>query len=230
MADGVEEKTYSAKQVATRIGTDAKQLRKFFRDPQSGYKPVGQGGRYDFPESEILKIKTAFDAWNSTKVRRNRQPSAEKKLATAAGLIPGQRTKSPGTDTPPRPRRRAPESLLKDGLHGNALDNDNFSERTAGIGARVKRHGLVPNQQGRLVEEPEHLRKAREIKPIEYPDLSTIPGLSGPEPQWIDNRPQEEIDEELKQQALAEFFEPRVDPDDPDFELELEEDCDIEGT
>ena len=230
MADGVEEKTYSAIQVATRIGTDAKQLRKFFRDPKSGYEAVGQGGRYDFPEKDIPAIKKAFDEWNATKVRRNRQPSAEKKLAAAAGLIPGQRKESPGTETPPRPRRRSPERLLKEGLHGNALDNDTFSDRTAGIGARVKKHGLVPNQQGRLVEEPEHLRKAREAKEIEYPDLETIPGLGGAQPRWIDNRPQEEIEEELKQQALAEFFHPPADSDDDDFELELEEDGDIEGT
>lgn len=198
MADGVDEKTYSAKQVATRIGTDAKQLRKFFRDPNSGYKAVGQGGRYDFPEKDIPAIKKAFDEWNSTKVRRNRQPSAQKKLATAAGLIPGQRKESPGTETPPRPRRRSPEQLFKEGLHGNALDNDSFSERTTGIGARVKRHGLVPNQQGRLVEEPDHLRKAREAKT-------------------------EELD-------FSKVFEPQVDPDDPEFELELEDDGDIEDT
>lgn len=166
MADGVDDKTYSAKQVATRIGTDAKQLRKFFRDPNSGYDAVGQGGRYDFPESDIPKIKAAFDTWNATKTRRNRT-SPEKKLATAAGLIPGQRTQSPGTDTPPTQRRRRPDQLLKAGLHGNALDDDTLSERHAGIGARVKRHGLVPNQQGRLVEEPEHLRKAREVQPVE---------------------------------------------------------------
>lgn len=232
MADGVEEKTYSAKQVATRIGTDAKQLRKFFRDPKSGYTPVGQGGRYDFPEAEIIKIKTAFDAWNATKVRRNRQTtSPQKKLATAAGLIPGQRKESPGTDTPPRPRRRSPESLLKEGLHGNALDNDTFKERQAGIGARVRKHGLIPNQQGRLVEKPEHIRRAEAAQIHNpYPPLETIPGLGGAEPQWIDNRPQEEIDEELKERALAEIFEPKVDPDDPEFELELEDDGDIEGT
>lgn len=202
MADGVDEKTYSAKQVATRIGTDAKQLRKFFRDPNSGYTPVGQGGRYDFPESDIIKIKTAFDAWNATKVRRNRSP--QKKLATAAGLIPGQRRESPGTDTPPRPRARRPEQLFKEGLHGNALDNDTFKERQAGIGARVRRHGLIPNQQGRLVEEPEHLRKAREAQPREL-DFTEEP-------------------------TIAEAFEPVVDPDNPEFELELEDDGDIEGT
>jgi hypothetical protein len=202
MADGVDEKTYSAKQVATRIGTDAKQLRKFFRDPNSGYDAVGQGGRYDFPETEVLKIKTAFDAWNATKVRRNRT-SPQKKLATAAGLIPGQRKESPGTETPPRPRPRRPEQLFKEGLHGNALDSDTFRERQAGIGARVRKHGLVPNQQGRLVEEPEHLKKARQAQPVEL-------DFSEPTP--------------------AEIFEPVIDPDDPEFELELEDDGDIEGT
>jgi len=203
MADGVEQKTYSAKQVATRIGTDAKQLRKFFRDPNSGYSAVGQGGRYDFPESDIPKIKTAFDAWNATKTRRNRTSSPEKKLATAAGLIPGQRTQSPGTDTPPTPRRRRPDQLLKQGLHGNALDDDTLQERHAGIGARVRRHGLVPNQQGRLVEMPDHIKKAREVQP-------QVLDFTEPTP--------------------AGLFEPVADPDDPEFELELEDDGDIEGT
>lgn len=202
MADGVDDKTYSAKQVATRIGTDAKQLRKFFRDPNSGYNAVGQGGRYDFPESDIPKIKAAFDIWNSTKTRRNRT-SPEKKLATAAGLIPGQRTQSPGTDTPPTPRRLRPDQLLKQGLHGNALDRDTFSERQAGMAARVRRHGLVPNQQGRLVEEPEHIKVARQAQPREL-------DFSEPTP--------------------AEIFAPVADPNDPEFELELEDDGDIEGT
>lgn len=67
-----EEKTFSAKQVATRIGTDARQLRKFFRDSESGYDAVGQGGRYDFPESQLPEIKAKFDAWAATKTRRNR--------------------------------------------------------------------------------------------------------------------------------------------------------------
>lgn len=196
MTDGVEKKTYSAKQVASRIGTDAKQLRKFLRDPNSGYKPVGQGGRYDFPEADLPAIKTAFDAWDATKVRRNRQSSAEKKLATSAGLIPGQRKQSPGTDTPPKPRRQTTEQLLKQGLHGNALDSDNFSARTRGIGERVRQHGLIPNQQGRLVEPPEHIKRAREA-------------AAKPEARWLDfSEPDEE---RLKQEAMDEFFQEFLD-------------------
>lgn len=224
MADGVDDKTYSAKQVATRIGTDAKQLRKFFRDPKSGYTPVGQGGRYDFPEAEILKIKTAFDAWNATKVKRNRS-SAPK---TASGLIPGQRRESPGTEAPPR--RRRPDQLLKEGLHGNALDTDSFRERQAGIGARVKKHGLMPNQQGRLVEKPEHILRAEAARVHNpYPPLESIPGILKPSPVELDFRDEpDRVAEETELDRL--FFEAQEDPDAPGIELELEDDGDIEGT
>lgn len=63
----VEEKTYSAKQVATRIGTDAKTLRKFFRSSASPFEAVGQGGRYEFPAKELPEIKKLFDRWNKSK-------------------------------------------------------------------------------------------------------------------------------------------------------------------
>lgn len=139
-------KTFSAKQVASRIGTDAKQLRKFFRDPNSGYDAVGQGGRYDFPEADISKIKSAFDTWNSTKTRRNRAVSPQAKLASAAGLIPGQRKDSPTPTV-----RRSKDN--KEGLHHNALDEDTLQDRFAGISARVKKHGLTM-KQGRFVEDP----------------------------------------------------------------------------
>lgn len=145
MAEGG--KTYSAKQVASRIGTDAKQLRKFFRDSNSGYTPVGQGGRYDFPEADVPKIKAAFDAWNATKTRRNRQSSPEKKLDSASGLIPGQRKDSPT----PRPRRSKDN---KEGLHGNALDDDTLQDRFQGIAARMEKHNLTM-KQGRFVPLPE---------------------------------------------------------------------------
>lgn len=224
MADGVEKKTYSAKQVATRIGTDAKQLRKFFRDPKSTYNPVGQGGRYDFPEAEIPKIKLAFDEWNATKVRRNRATTAERNPTSAAGLIPGQRKQSPGTDTPPRPRRRSPEALFKQGLHGNALDDDTFSQRTKGIGARVQRHGLIPNQQGRLVEKPDHIRKAEEAK------KSTI--MSNREvldhDEWEKAQPAElDFSESAFNDLLKGLSSAQEDPDAPGMELELEDDGDL---
>lgn len=190
------QKTYSAKQVATRIGTDAKHLRKFFRDKTSGYTAVGQGGRYDFPESEIPAIRKAFDAWNSTKTRRNRQPSADRTPASAAGLIPRPRTETP---------RRSRDN--KEGLHGNALDNDTLQERFAGIGARVQRHNLTV-KQGRFVQQ----------------DPITPSGLSDtPKPQVLDFSEEEDrgpTDEEI----LGIMDELALEGDSDDIELIVDED------
>lgn len=61
------EKTYGAKQVASRIGTDAKTLRKFFRSTSSPYSSVGQGGRYEFPVSQLPLIRRQFLAWQEGK-------------------------------------------------------------------------------------------------------------------------------------------------------------------
>lgn len=66
----VEEKTFSAKQVATRIGTDAKSLRKFFRTHSSLVEAVGQGGRYDFAADDIPRIEKEFKEWKKNAGRR----------------------------------------------------------------------------------------------------------------------------------------------------------------
>jgi hypothetical protein len=173
-------KTYSAKQVASRIGTDAKQLRKFLRDKDSGYTAVGQGGRYDFPEEDVPVIKKAFDTWNSTRTRRNRQPSPQVKLATTAGLIPGQRKDSPT----PRPRV---DKDNKQGLHRNALDGDTLQERFAGIGARMQRHGLTM-KQGRFVPQLplNKIPGLVESLPEDHPAKQTEGLITTPEPQTLD--------------------------------------------
>ena len=75
----VERDTYTAKQVATRIGTDAKTLRKFFRSPASTIEPCGQGGRYEFDAADLPKIKAEFEKWNSTKGTRTPKAEGETK-------------------------------------------------------------------------------------------------------------------------------------------------------
>ena len=70
--------TYTAKQVATRIGTDAKTLRKFFRSAASTVEPVGQGGRYEFDAEDMPQIKKEFDGWNTTRPTRGRPANADK--------------------------------------------------------------------------------------------------------------------------------------------------------
>ena len=64
--------TYTAKQVAYRLGTDAKTLRKFFRSSHSTVEPVGQGGRYEFESSDMPQIKKEFAGWLNRNSLKNR--------------------------------------------------------------------------------------------------------------------------------------------------------------
>lgn len=73
-----ERETYTAKQVATRIGTDAKTLRKFFRSPASTVEAVGQGGRYEFKSEDMPQIREEFDKWKSGKAPRATKPEGSK--------------------------------------------------------------------------------------------------------------------------------------------------------
>lgn len=69
-----DRETYTAKQVATRCGTDSKTMRKFFRSSASTVEPVGQGGRYEFAASDLPKIKREFDAWRKKAASRRTTP------------------------------------------------------------------------------------------------------------------------------------------------------------
>lgn len=72
--------TYTAKQVATRIGTDAKTLRKFFRSADSTIEPVGQGGRYEFDKDDMPAIKAEFEAWQvKSATRRTKKVDTDDK-------------------------------------------------------------------------------------------------------------------------------------------------------
>lgn len=69
-----DRETYTAKQVATRCGTDSKTMRKFFRSSASTVEPVGQGGRYEFAATDLPKIKREFDAWRKKAASRRSTP------------------------------------------------------------------------------------------------------------------------------------------------------------
>lgn len=88
------DETYSAKQIANRIGTDAKTFRKWLRSPHSPYKAVGQGQRYEFPKSDLRKISKEFHAWKDR---------AGKKLAPINGKPRKELPESQKISTPSRP-------------------------------------------------------------------------------------------------------------------------------
>ncbi len=81
-----EGKTLGAKQVATRIGTDAKTFRKFLRQVGSG---VGQGRRYDFPEADVPELKRQFDKWlaasKAPKTKEPEKPAVQQMKLKGAG-------------------------------------------------------------------------------------------------------------------------------------------------
>jgi hypothetical protein len=74
------DETFGAKQVATRIGTDAKTFRKFLRSSASPYEAVGQGSRYEFPQQDLAAIKKSFIAWQ--KGKRPKRPPTPKPVVT----------------------------------------------------------------------------------------------------------------------------------------------------
>ena len=85
-----ERDTYTAKQVATRCGTDAKTMRKFFRSNHSTVEPVGQGGRYEFDAKDFPKIKREFDTWTARAQKRaqsNGAPPKKTELHEAVDAI-----------------------------------------------------------------------------------------------------------------------------------------------
>lgn len=59
--------TFSAKEVARQLDTDARTLRKFLRSSASPVDPPGQGGRYEFTAKQVKKVKKAFDSWGKGK-------------------------------------------------------------------------------------------------------------------------------------------------------------------
>lgn len=66
----VDPDALAAKQVATLLGTEAKTLRQFLRSDASTFEAVGSGGRYEFTEADVPKIKTEFEAWKSAHASR----------------------------------------------------------------------------------------------------------------------------------------------------------------
>lgn len=82
-----DRETYTAKQVASRCGADAKTMRKFFRSSHSTVEPVGQGGRYEFDAKDFPKIKREFDAWRKRSESRSTKPKTIAQIHTEEEAI-----------------------------------------------------------------------------------------------------------------------------------------------
>lgn len=137
-----EDSVYSAKQVATRIGTDAKTLRKFFRSPASSFDAVGQGGRYEFPASQLPEIQRAFNSWLGGK---NIVTASTPKPRTAPvnGKAHPKRRQKHKTDVEPGEHRGLPYKPRPTKL--NATE---FAEERAARGkARDEEYGTIDGEE-----------------------------------------------------------------------------------
>jgi len=85
-AASTDESTLAAKQVASVLGTEAKTLRQFFRSPASTVEAVGSGGRYEFLETDLPKIKSEFEAWRAAHAARGSKRGPGKKGSTPSNV------------------------------------------------------------------------------------------------------------------------------------------------
>lgn len=75
----------SARDLAEKIGTDPKTLRRFLRENDSFRNP-GSGGRYQFTIKEAASVEKAFNAWRVNSPRRAQTPrDASAKSKTQRG-------------------------------------------------------------------------------------------------------------------------------------------------
>lgn len=75
-------------QVATKLKTDARTLRKFLRSPDSTFTPVGQGKKYELKEADLPTLTEQFRAWSAGKPR------------TKNGAAPGRPKRTPDRINP----------------------------------------------------------------------------------------------------------------------------------
>lgn len=75
--------TLSAKEVATKLETDARTLRKFLRsDAKSkggkvGEDTPGKGGRYSFTAAEVKSLRKKFSAWEKANAARKAEKETD---------------------------------------------------------------------------------------------------------------------------------------------------------
>lgn len=100
-------------QVATKLKTDARTLRKFLRSSVSTFTPVGQGKKYQLQDTDLPSLTEQFRAWSDGKPR------------TKTGAPAG------------RPKR-APERMINP-LDGDSL----MTRTTKSIAERHRVHHIV---------------------------------------------------------------------------------------
>lgn len=190
--------TFSAKQVATRIGTDAKTLRKFLRSSSSPFDAVGQGKRYEFTTRELAQIREAFNKWQSKSRARSTAPQPAEVKKVVEGIKKGTNRLRSDID------RDAP--LLPDSptmLSHAAVIGDKGKCLKVGCGmvashrVHIKPERKVDPDSARRTREAELLRQAS-IVTVDDDAFSDEGDDLGPEPTEADLDEIEDLLEDLE--------------------------------
>jgi len=100
----------TTREVADRIGTDPKTLRRFLRDPKSTFAAAGQGGRYAFTAKELPGLKKRFTAW--AKAEEAARTARAAKAATKAAKAPKASGKVEAPEAPSYTSRELAEARV----------------------------------------------------------------------------------------------------------------------
>lgn len=105
------EGTFTAKQLARRLNTDPKTLRKFLRSKESPIEAVGQGGRYEFDEDAAKLIAKGFKSWGG--VKPTKLKSTEEEIGEALSDDLEELEEIEDMEEPPAPKPKPRRSRGK---------------------------------------------------------------------------------------------------------------------
>jgi hypothetical protein len=81
------------REMAERLGTDARKLRQFLRSNKSTYVAVGSAGRYEFTESDVETIARRFTVWTTRPTAATVPAMPKAKVVATVGGAPAPRTR-----------------------------------------------------------------------------------------------------------------------------------------
>lgn len=117
-----QDETMTAKQLARKLNTDPKTLRKFLRSKDSPVEAVGQGGRYEFDADASKLIIDGFKNWGGVKTTKLKSEVADEEI---------EETEEP-TPAPKRSRRKketeAPVAAVDDAIEELEDDSEPSAE------------------------------------------------------------------------------------------------------
>lgn len=112
--------TLSPKDLAARVGTDAKGFRRFLRSDHSGVEDAGQGNRYAFTEAEADSLVERYQAWTNGKGERKPRSETE---GAKRNRSKGKKGDVAELDFESAKRREAAEASVDEDLEEIDLDS-----------------------------------------------------------------------------------------------------------